>query len=417
MSQDTTGIRNRSSASLQTSPCGRRRPRVAVGVAVSTLLTIAIGGSIAVAPPAFAGGGGDEPFKIGYAAALTGDLSPYDSPDGVRCAVERVNEDGGILDREVELIVRDSKSEPTLTTQVGEELLDEGVSVLLGPPTDDATIPLEQVASEDNVAVITVAGTAPGHIGPFGNAYLAGYGDNMAAAAVADYAYNSGLRTAYMLTTRDLGTYGVQLPKWFKESFRHLGGKVIGSTNYSLGLADYGPEVTKIQNLPKKPDMILAPMIVPDIGVFVRQLNAAGVDIPVYGTDGLDDPSWLEIAGDAANGTAFVTHGFPAEGSALKDFYDYCEAKGYDIPNIFFGVAGESVYTIKQAAEKAKSSKPSAINKALKNLKDAPGIVTDTITYKGRKGIPLKNMTIVTVVQGKFSEEKTFIPEFIPKPD
>lgn len=362
------------------------------------------------------GGDGDK-LVLGYAAAETGELAPYDSPPGVQCRVEQLNDEGGIDGHEIELVVRDMKSDPAVAATVGQELLDAGAQVIFGPPTDDTLIPIAQLAAQRDVPVLSVGSTQPQYpLAVPENGYLVPYGDNASAAAAAEYALSQGHHTAYLLKSPDIGSYSQETPRFFGEAFEHGGGEVIGEDNYNAGLSSYEPQVTKIRNLSQRPDVIFVAMLVPDIGVFVRQLASAGLDIPVYGTDGFDDPVLIEVGGDAASLATFATHGFPAEGSRLKEFYDDCRERGFQIQNIFFGLGGEAVEIVKAAVEAAGSTDPADINAAIKEIEDLEGITTDSITYKDRNGIPLKQMAIVTVENGEFTKVGDVLPEFVPDP-
>ncbi len=359
----------------------------------------------------------DDTIVIGYGAAVTGELAPYDSPDGVRCQVERMNEEGGILGHKIELVIRDMKSDSSLSGTVAQELLDLDAVVLLGPPTDDTIIPMAMLAQPRNVATLSVGGTQPAFpVAAPDNGYLVPYGDNASAAAAAEFAYENGARSVVLLISHDVGSYSLLTPEYFAQAFERLGGKVLGRINYNSGLADYTPQITEIKAMDEQPDIIFGGMIVPEAGVFPRQLAAAGLDIPVYGTDGHDDPGVLEIAGDAASLIRFTTHGFPAEGSALKSFYDDCEARGYTVQNIFFGLGGEAMVVVKAAIEAAGSVDPAAINAAMKEIENLQGVTTDSITYSGQGGIPLKNMTMIEIVDGAFTPAKQVLPGFVPSP-
>jgi branched-chain amino acid transport system substrate-binding protein len=354
---------------------------------------------------------------VGYGAAVTGELAPYDSPDGVRCQVERINESGGILGKQVELEIRDMKSDSSLSGTVAQELLDLGAVVLLGPPTDDTIIPMAMLAQPREVATLSVGGTQPAFpVAAPDNGYLVPYGDNASAAAAAEFAYENGARSAVLLKSHDVGSYSLMTPEYFAQAFEKLGGKVLGRINYNSGLADYTPQITEIKSMSEKPDIIFGGMIVPEAGVFPRQLAAAGLDIPVYNTDGADDPGVLEVAGDAASLVKFTTHGFPDEGSALNDFYSDCEKRGYTVQNIFFGLGGEALVLVKAAIEAAESTEPAKVNAAMKQIENLPGVTTDSITYKGQGGIPLKRMTMIEVVDGKFTPVKKVLPSFVPNP-
>ncbi len=377
------------------------------------LATVFVAVVAALSAPAVA----QENIVIGYGAAVTGPLAPYDSPDGVRCQVERVNEAGGILGRQIELVIRDMRSDSALSGTVALELLDLGAVALLGPPTDDTIIPMAMQAAPRGVATLSVGGTQPAFpVAAPDNGYLIPYGDNASAAAAAEFAYENGARTAVLLVSHDVGSYSLMTPEYFAQAFERLGGEVLGRVNYNSGLSDYTPQITEIRNMDTMPDIIFGGMIVPEAGVFPRQLAAAGLNIPVYGTDGHDDPGVLEIAGDAAKLVKFTTHGFPSEGSALAEFYSDCEARGYTVQNIFFGLGGESILVLKAAIEAAGSTNPPAINAALKEIENLPGVTTDSITYKDMGGIPLKRMTMIEVVDGAFSPAKLVLPEFVPAP-
>ncbi len=359
----------------------------------------------------------EDPIIIGYGAAVTGGLAPYDSPDGVRCQVERVNEAGGVLGRPIELVVRDMRSDSALSGTVAQELLGLGAVALLGPPTDDTITPMAMMAAADNVPTLSVGGTQPAFPAAAPeNGYLVPYGDNASAAAAAEYAYENGARSAALLVSHDVGSYSLMTPEYFADAFERLGGTILKRINYNSGLSDYNAQIAEIRSMDPQPDIIFGGMIVPEAAVFPRQLGSAGLDIPVYGTDGHDDPGVLDIAGDSADLVRFITHGFPSEGAPLAEFYSDCQARGYEVQNIFFGLGGDSILILKAAIEAAGSTDPAAINAAIKEIDNLPGVTTDSITYKGMGGIPLKRMTAMQIVDGEFTPAKLVLPEYVPNP-
>jgi len=359
----------------------------------------------------------EDQLVIGYAAAVTGSLAPYDSPAGVTCRVEQINAAGGILGKPVKLIIRDTKSDAVTASNVGQELLDQGANVILGPPTDDGLIPIAQLALPKGIPVLSVGATQPAFpVASPENGYLVPFGDNASAAGAAEVAYKAGHRKAILMIANDVGAYSAITPEYFGKAFEKLGGKIVGRVNYHHGLADYNTQVAEIRNNAEKPDMIFAAILVPDAGVLVRTINAAGLDIPVYGTDGFDDPSFIEVAGAGAGLATFVTHGYPSEGSALKAFYDDCTKRGHNPQNIFFGLGGEAVEVVKAAIESAKSFDPPAINAAIKNIENLKGITTGSITYKDRGGVPLKEMTVMHAKDGKVLPVETVRPSWVAAP-
>src|SRR5690349_5217220 len=77
-----------------------------------------------------------EPIRIGYLPALTGPSSStgIGINRGTELAVKEINAAGGVNGRQIELIVRDTQSEPTKAVNGAAELThSEKVSVVFGP--------------------------------------------------------------------------------------------------------------------------------------------------------------------------------------------------------------------------------------------------------------------------------------------
>lgn len=356
---------------------------------------------------------------IGHVAAATGELAPYDSVTGVQCMVDIVNEKGGVLGgRKLKLLTRDMKSDAALAGTAAQELIDAGAKVLFGPPTDDGLIPMGVIAQPLSIPVLSVGSTQvqwPAAIP--GIAYLTAYGDNASAASAAEYAIKQGYKTALLMISHDVGSYSIATPRYFGETFEHLGGKVVGELNWNLGTSDYSPQITEIAAMNPRPDMIFSAFVMPDGGTFMRQAKAAGLDIPVFGTDTFDDPAMLAAAGPGGSLMNLGSHGFPSEGSALKAFYDDCTARGFKIENVFFGLGGEAVEIVRHAIETAGSDDSAAINEAIGNIENMKGITADSITFKDRAGVPLKDVVIIKGNNGQFELVDRVMPNWVPAGD
>lgn len=358
-----------------------------------------------------------EPIRIGYAAAMTGILAPYDSVDGARCEIDRLNEAGGVLGRKLVLEARDMKSDAVMGSVAAQELIDMGVAALIAPASDDTAIPVAAIALAQQIPVLTVGATAVQFpLASPTNSYLTAFGDNLSAAAIAQYAASKGYKTAALMVSRDFGSYGIVLPNYFADAFKHLGGSIVGTVNYNIGLSDYSAQIAEVKAMEPKPELIVGGFIAPENGVFPRQFKAANIDAKFMGTDAYDDPGLPSIAGPGADQVTFVTHGFPSEGTPLKAFYDDCTKRGYKIQNIFFALAGETILLIKDAIERAQSAEPAQVNAALAETENVEGITSRSITYKGRSGIPLKELTVVTIKNGVFEPVERITPNYVPAP-
>lgn len=365
-----------------------------------------------------ASGGDGEPLVIGYAAALTGEGAVGDVPalEGVEHAVEQVNAEGGVDGHLIELVVRDMESDPATGSRVAQQLVDEGADVILGPPFPAMGVGVIQTAAEVGVPVLSVTSTQPEYPVVGGTpAYLVAFGDNVQSAAVAEYALSEGIATALTVTSPDF-SYTEENPAFFAEVFEAGGGEVVGSETFSIGQADFSAQVTSIAGMPEEPDAIFTAMFMPDLGIFVNQLRAAGVGSRILGVDGFDTQGLIDFAGESAEGIAFATHGFPQEGSPFAAFVAAVEEATGSAPEApaLTALGGDAVMVVAAAVEAAGSTDPAAIGDALAELQ-AVEVVTGEISYAGTNGVPAKTVTIAQVVDGSFAFVDAFVPETIPE--
>jgi len=98
-----------------------------------------------------------KPIKIGVLAPLSGPFSQYGSPylKGAQFAVEEINKKGGVMGRPIELVVRDTKNNPSEAATAFEELVyTEGVVAVMGPVSSDIGLATSRKAEELQVPLI-----------------------------------------------------------------------------------------------------------------------------------------------------------------------------------------------------------------------------------------------------------------------
>ncbi|HDL49085.1 MAG TPA: amino acid ABC transporter substrate-binding protein, partial [Actinobacteria bacterium] len=272
-----------------------------------------------------------EPILIGFAGDFSDIYSFYDSPvrEGAELAVAEINAAGGVLGRPLEFVARDGRNNQDETMRATQELIDQGAAYLIGT-SGDPFLAQASLACAAGIPISTGDGTAPTLVGDAGPcAFQTIMSDNLQGAVDAEYAWSQGYKTAYMLRSTEI-PYTNDLPTYFAAAFEHAGGKILGEDVYRIDAGDYNVQVTAIAALDPAPDVIFTPMFIPDTPVFLRQLRAAGIEIPVLSTDGAVDASILE-AGDAVEGLVATTHAWPADDNAMAKFYaKYKEATGAD---------------------------------------------------------------------------------------
>ena len=362
---------------------------------------------------------GAEEIKIGVATAQTGSLATFDGPviEGLRLAVDEINEAGGIGgNTKIVLIEKDVRSDAAQTSIAAQELIDEGVSVLVTPCDADPSFAAAALANDAKVPAFSTCASSP-TLPLMGGEYMfANFpGDTVQATVSAEWAIKQGFKNAYILYSPD--SQYTMLPLYFGEVFKKLGGAVAGEGTYSMGQQDFSAEVTKIKSLNPAPDVIMTSAYEPDFPAFIRQLRSAGVTAQVIGSDGIDSPTTFSL-GEPVEGVIFTTAGYPTPGSPLEAFNAKYKTKyGKDSETVFNAIGYDLIKVIEAGVLAAGSTDSEKICKAVSNLEDVQG-ATSKITYKGTNGMPVRQVSMIRVKGGEreLIGQPSPTPENVPAP-
>jgi branched-chain amino acid transport system substrate-binding protein len=354
-----------------------------------------------------------EDVIIGLASAQTGALAYADQPSlaGFKMAVDEINAKGGLGGKYMmTLDVKDTRSDTGATVQAAQELIDAGAKVLITPCDADPSIAAGQIAQAAEVPALTSCGTTPTITDAVGDYMFGTYpADNSQAALLAEFAVSKGYKTAYILKSPD-SAYTLRLPEYFAEVFTKKGGTILAEGTYAMGQQDFGAEVTKIAAMNPQPDVIMTAAYEPDFPAFLKALRGAGVTAPILGSDGIDSPTTTGL-GAIANGIIHTTAGFPSEGSKLGDFYKKFEAATGAAPETVYVATGYEIpYILDAAVTAAGTMDGPALRDALANLKDVD-VLTGKVTYAGTNRMPVRDITLVEIEDGKRTPILTAAPD------
>jgi len=387
---------------------------------VLTLLAGACGGAKSTQSPAKA------PIRIGGVFDLTGDLASIGGPNanGAMLAVEELNAKGGILGRPVELVLRDSKTDPVATGTAGTELVEkEKVVAMVGLVDSDLALALGPVCEKAGIPYVSSGATSPKLPSQIGRTFfMAAFGDNTQAAAAAEYAYKElGARTAYVLWEKGI-EYTTILAQYFQERFRELAGpdSILLVDFYMQGDPNVPGQVAKLKSLAKQPDVLFLASEPDDSGPVVKQFREAGFSQPIFGGDAYDTPLLVEVAGPVTD-VYYTAPALLAENAGTelgKAFYRKYVAKfGHPPENAFPALGYDAVMVLARAMEDAGTTEPKAVIAAIEKIKDMPGVAGNlTFGPSLEEHTPKKQVAIIRVVNGKLTLAAMYAPEKVPAP-
>jgi branched-chain amino acid transport system substrate-binding protein len=390
---------------------------------MKTRLAIVLVAAAALLLAGCGGKGGGNTIKLGMLYNMTGSQASLDAPsaNGANLAAKEINAAGGVLGKQIQLVAFDGKSDAaTIGTSATQLAQTDKVLAMFGFSDSDMVMAAAPTAAKAGIVFVTSGATSPklpDQVPDY--LYLACFGDNVQAAAGAEYAADTlKAKSVYLLIDKGM-EYTLLLGKYFKERFMELGGTVVLEDNYQTGDKDFSAQITKLKGQKAKADILFISAGPDDVGTIVKQFRDAGIKAPIMGGDGYDTPLLVQVAGKGAENVYFTTHSLmDAElgTDSVKKFIAAYQTEFKNPPeNAFAGLGYDTVKLLADAIKRAGSTDPKAIRKALQATKDLAG-VTGAITYQEGSRIPQKGVTVILVKGGKFTLAAEVVPQKVPTP-
>lgn len=352
------------------------------------------------------GDGGVEKIIIGGLAPLTGNVAIYGvtASNGAKLAFKEINENGGILGKEVEFLLEDEKGDPTEAVNAYTKLLDEDIVALLGDITSQPTEAVAESAKADNMPMLTPTGTQFNITEGRDNVFRVCYTDPFQGEILAKYAKEElGAGTAAIMKNTS-SDYSDGVGKAFTESASDLGIDVVATESYGNDDIDFRAQLTKIAEL--NPDVLVIPDYYQTISLIAPQAREVGITGTFLGPDGWDGVTKNvdESSYDVIEGAVFTNHySIDDEDEKIQNFLsNYKEEYGEDA-SAFAALAYDGAYMLKEAIEKAGSTDSDAIIKALKEI-EFDGI-TGLLTFDENNN-PIKTVSMIKIVDGEYKLDR-----------
>jgi branched-chain amino acid transport system substrate-binding protein len=365
----------------------------------------------------------DDPIIIGAAVNLTGWMAAYDVPplEGAKLAVKKINESGGVLGRQLQIIELDGKTDPATLGNAARDVISKGADVLVTPCDFDYGAPAGQAAQEAGLVGISFCASSPlyGAETLGDKQFTMSMWNQTMGAAAAEFAYNvKGWRTA--ATIVDQGTeYTTSLAEYFVATFERLGGTIVNEDTYQINDMQATSQAQRLTELETQPDVVFVSSQMPDYSAIVRDLRSAGVTTPLFGGDSMDTADFYKALGPELGKDIFIsTHSFigPETGPAMETFIADFQAEYGKAPEVAFNAMGwDTIQVIKAGIEKAGTTEGAALAKALEGTTFdlLSGKLTWTDAATGH--FPDKEAFIIEVKDGKPTFVQRLKPTWIPE--
>lgn len=378
-SQDTGQYTGRHTNSLSEDAVNLRT-RLSTLAAITTLALL----SACSGESATVGGGANDPadrsnaasgdtINLGAVIPLTGASATIgeDQRRGIELAVEKINADGGVLGKKINVIIEDSGGTAASALDAARKLTSANkVPVVLGEYSSGVTIPLGQFLQQQGLVHMNIGSSSP-DIAKIGSYSFSTIGlDTIASKFTAEYLYRNGHRTAALIAPNN--AYGSGVADTFKAAFESLGGKLTNTVLYTEGQTDYRAELQRLRG--GSPDVIVYSAYGQESKVITSQAYELGLSkaapwFAIYLSMCTADADPKAVEGQLGMDVNYIG----PDGQSYEDAY---KAK-YNQPfaTTFSGYAYDAVMMAAAAIEKAQSTEPQEIAAALKEIgKRYPGV-------------------------------------------
>lgn len=351
-------------------------------------------------------------IKIAVALPLTGDIASLGQglKRAVAMRVEEANA-AGMFPTPVEVVNFDDRSDPKEAVSVANRIVsDRNVVAVIGHFNSGCSIPASRVYAQAGLPMLSPASSNPELTNQQltdqwkfqKSIFRANTTDNVQGAFGADFIFND-LQVKDVAIIHDKTSYGQGVAEEFKKRFEAIGGNVTAFEGLQTGDRDFRPLLTRIKGT--NPRAIYFGGMFSEGGILVRQTRDLGFKGYFVTCEANYDPSFIQTAGDAAEG-AFVTFlGSPPElQPAAKEFiarykvrYPDELVKSYD----HYGYAAASV--ILESIKAVGPDKQKIIN--YMHATEFDGVLGKT-KFDEKGDTINKTITLFRVTNGEFKPHK-----------
>jgi branched-chain amino acid transport system substrate-binding protein len=327
-------------------------------------LALALFVLIGFSAPGFAG----DTIKLGVAGAHSGDLASYGIPSvhAAELVVKKINAQGGVLGKTVELLVEDDVCKPEVAGNTATKLVSDGVDIVMGHICSGATKSAMGIYKDAGIIAMSPSATNPDLTlsGEYPNFLRTIAHDAVQAQLQVKFA-TEVLKVKKIAILHDKGDYGKGQAELAKQYFTTAGVDVALFEGVTPGAVDYSAIVMKVRRV--KPDLVVWGGYHPEASKIVTLMRKKKIKTLFMGSDGIKDDTFIKVAGKYAEGV-FATGPMDVSGNAMAIAAKKAHQDVYGSdPGAFFDAAYAATLALLNAIEKAGSTDYNAVMKALKS--------------------------------------------------
>jgi branched-chain amino acid transport system substrate-binding protein len=353
------------------------------------------------------------PIKIGAIFSVTGPASFLGAPEArtAEMLVAKLNASGGVLDRPLQLVLKDSAGSPEKAVSFAKQLIEEEqVVAIIGPSTSGETMQIKALCEENGMILMSCA-AAEVIVNPVAKyVFKTPQKDSQAITWIYRTMKDKGIKQIAVLTSND--GFGVAGKKQLEDLAKTDGIEILVNEVYDKAATDLTDILTKVKGAAGV-QAVVNWSIVPAQSLVAKNMKQLGLNVPLFQSHGFGNPKYVQQAGVAAEGILFpagrllVVDSLPAQHpqkQVLATYKQDYESKYKEDVSTFGGHAYDAFMIVVEGIRQAKSAETAQVRQAIENLKGFVGTAgTYNFSPTDHTGLDLSAFEMLTVKGGKFT--------------
>jgi branched-chain amino acid transport system substrate-binding protein len=319
-----------------------------------------------------------------------------------------VNAQGGVLGRDIDIIIEDDNSDAQEAVTAANRLIDgEHAVALIAATGSPSTMAVKEITAERQLPQIAMAAAnAITNDAPMEWIWRTPHKDAMAVARALEYV-SEILGVTRIAVLHDENTFGSSGQAEIASRAADYGLQIVATESYRTDDTDLRAQLTSIDG--QDPEALIVWGTSQGAALAALNMQQLGMEIPYIGSHGIANAKFIELAGAAAEGIVFPAGRLLVPSSITNEqqrevtnsFIELYENEWGETPNTFAGYAYEAVMILVDAIERAGSTDPEAIQAALNQTQ---GFVGPDGVYNysetNHDGLTAEDMIIVKIEDG-----------------
>ncbi len=312
--------------------------------------------------------------KIGVMLPLTGDAAVYGESMGTALELtkEEINANGGILGKQVEFVIEDSKCDAKEGANAANSLINlKGMKIILAEECSGPTLAAAPIAENAGVFYLVAIASAPDikYAGDY--VFRTAPNDEVQGKDLAEIVFKKGFGKTTVLFGEN--AYGKGIEKVFSEEFPKLGGKIVSSQGFDQKASDFRAQLAKIKE--SDFDSVLIIGYPQAYRLIIKQMEELGIKTQIFASDTFKDESLVNDLGSLAEGIILTGFG-ENKSQSFSDFKERYKKRFGKKTGPYADYAYDSLHILKAGIELAKSFDPEVLKEKFYQVE-----------YKGATGL------------------------------